>query len=218
MKTLIIVDVQNDFMPSGALEVPDGNTIIPVINDIQCQFDLVVATQDWHPQHHLSFASNHPGTKPFDKIMLGGQEQTLWPDHCVQGSVGAQFHHRLNTLMIEAIFRKGTNPEIDSYSGFYDNQHQKNTGLAGYLRDKGASELYFCGLCADICVYFTIKDAVAEGFTCYLIEDATRALVEENFNRIKKELTSKGVGMIKSRELSFPQKREPLSEITPRFD
>ncbi|HAT8357930.1 TPA: bifunctional nicotinamidase/pyrazinamidase [Legionella pneumophila] len=198
MKTLIILDVQNDFMPGGSLGVPNGDAIVPVINSILHYFDLIVASQDWHPPNHISFASNHPGQKPFEKIKLGDMEQTLWPEHCVQGSIGAQFHPQLNTNPIEAIFRKGTDPNIDSYSGFYDNLHQKTTGLAGYLREKGAKELYFCGLCADICVYFTIKDAIKEGFTCCLIENATQALVKEDFIKIKKEFINLGVGIIES--------------------
>ncbi|HAT8702615.1 TPA: bifunctional nicotinamidase/pyrazinamidase [Legionella pneumophila subsp. pneumophila] len=201
MKTLIILDVQNDFMPSGSLGVPNGDAIVPVINSILHCFDLIVASQDWHPSNHTSFASNHTGRKPFEKIKLGNLEQTLWPDHCVQGSIGAQFHAQLNTNPIEAIFRKGTDPNIDSYSGFYDNLHKKTTGLAGYLHEKGARELYFCGLCADICVYFTIKDALSQGFDCYLIEDATQALVKDDFIRIKKELIKQGTHIINSSNL-----------------
>jgi nicotinamidase/pyrazinamidase len=198
MKTLIILDLQNDFMPSGALPVANGDTIVPVINESLEHFDLVVATQDWHPENHVSFASNHPGKKPFEIIRVGEYEHTLWPDHCVQGSQGAEFHKQLNTNKIEAIFRKGTNPNIDSYSGFYDNFHLKSTGLAGYLREKAAKDLYFCGLCADICVYFTIIDAFAEGFNCCLLENATRALDSEKLNKIKDEFYSKGIRVMNS--------------------
>lgn len=201
MKTLIILDVQNDFMPGGSLAVLRGDTIVPVINQLLPQFDLIVATQDWHPQNHKSFASNNPGKKIFEKIMLHGIEQTLWPDHCVQGTFGAEFHPTLETRPIEAIFRKAMDPEIDSYSGFYDNDHKKNIGLAGYLHAKGAKELYFCGLCADICVYFTIKDALQEGFKCYLIEDATRPLNEDDFKKIKPELLHKGVKFLLGHEI-----------------
>ncbi len=143
MKALILVDVQNDFTVGGALEVPGGDGIIEPINRIQERFELVIATQDWHPSDHASFASNHKGKEPFDVIDLHGIEQTLWPDHCVQGSKGAQFHPGLETNRIEAIFRKGMAREIDSYSGFYDNGHQRTTGLTGYLREKGAENLYF---------------------------------------------------------------------------
>ena len=124
MNALIIVDVQNDFMPGGALPVAGGDKIVPVLNEIQMHFDLVVATQDWHPAGHKSFASMHPGKKPFEVIDLYGLEQTLWPDHCIQGTIGAAFSSQLNMNKAEAIFRKGTNPEIDSYSGFYDNGHK----------------------------------------------------------------------------------------------
>lgn len=192
MKTLIIVDPQLDFMPGGSLEVPDGDEIVPVINSLQPKFDLVVATQDWHPVNHGSFASNHPEGKPFEKTELNGLEQILWPDHCVQNSRGARFHPDLETERIEAIFRKGMDAGIDSYSGFYDNGHRKSTGLTGYLRDKGAEDLYFCGLAADICVYFTLKDALEEGFKATLINNATRPLNADDFENIKKELSEKG--------------------------
>ena len=201
MKALVILDVQNDFMPGGALAVPNGDVIIPVINALQPKFDLIIATQDWHPPNHKSFASNHPKKNSFDKIILNGIEQVLWPDHCVQGKLGADFHPQLKTNKINAIFRKGTNPKIDSYSGFYDNKHSKSTGLAGYLKEKGAKELYFCGLCADICVYFTIKDGLKEGFKCFLIEDATYPLNTKNFIKIKKELLQMGVKILKSSQI-----------------
>ncbi|ASQ45949.1 bifunctional nicotinamidase/pyrazinamidase [Legionella clemsonensis] len=201
MNTLIILDVQNDFLPGGSLAVPQSDSIIPVINQLLPSFELVVATQDWHPANHKSFASNHPGKKPFEKIILQGIEQTLWPDHCVQGTSGAELHPKLEIRPIEAIFRKGTEPEIDSYSGFYDNGHYKSTGLSGYLKAKDAHELFFCGLCADICVYATIKDALAEGFHCTLIEDATAPLSYSAFVKIKEELVSKGVRFLKSNQL-----------------
>ncbi len=181
MKTLVLIDVQNDFMPYGALPVPEGDQIVEVINKILNKFDLVVATQDWHPENHISFASNNPGKKVFDIIEIDGYKQTLWPDHCVQGTKGAEFHPDLNTKPIEAIFRKGVNPEIDSYSGFYDNLNKKSTGLAGYLKEKNAKDLYFAGLAADYCVYYSIKDAIKEGYHVYLIEDATRAIDNNNF-------------------------------------
>ncbi|MDI9818240.1 MULTISPECIES: bifunctional nicotinamidase/pyrazinamidase [unclassified Legionella] len=201
MKTLIIIDAQNDFMPGGSLEVPNGDAIIPVINASLNQFDLVIATQDWHPGTHNSFASNHVGKKPFEKIILNGLEQVLWPDHCVQGTVGAEFHPELETRAIETIFRKGTDPIIDSYSGFYDNGHLKSTGLAGYLREKEASDLYFAGLCADICVFYSIKDALKEGFNCWLIEDATCPLNKNEYSRLKAGLLKERVKIIKSNQL-----------------
>jgi len=201
MKTLILIDVQNDFMPGGSLPVPHGNEIVPVINKLIPRFDLVVATQDWHPQTHKSFASNHKGKNLFEKIDLNGLEQTLWPDHCVQNTVGAEFHPKLDPERIEAIFRKGMDPEIDSYSGFYDNGHKKTTGLAGYLREQGAKEVYFCGLAADICVYFTLMDALKYGFSATLIEDASRPLDIEGFQKLKETIKEKGANIVTSEEL-----------------
>lgn len=196
MKTLIIVDAQNDFMPGGSLEVESGDAIVPVINEIQKNYGLVIATQDWHPQNHGSFASNHPGKQPFDEGELGGMDQTFWPDHCVQGSQGAEFHPDLKMHAVEAIFRKGMDPKIDSYSGFYDNGHKKSTGLAGYLREKGVTEIDFCGLAADICVYFTLKDAVIEGFKSNLIKKATRPLDNDAFEKQLDELKVLDVGIL----------------------
>ncbi|WP_119343212.1 bifunctional nicotinamidase/pyrazinamidase [Facilibium subflavum] len=193
MNTLIIIDAQNDFMPGGSLAVPHGDQIVPIINRLIPKFDLIVATQDWHPKNHKSFASNHKNKKPFDQIQLNGLKQTLWPDHCVQGTKGAEFHQGLNTDAFAAIFRKGMNPDIDSYSGFYDNGKLESTGLAGYLKEKGAKKLYFCGLCLDICVYFTIVDALALGFECYLIEEAGRSLDSKAYDQIKQALLDKGV-------------------------
>jgi nicotinamidase/pyrazinamidase len=201
MKTLILVDVQNDFMPGGPLEVPLGNTIVPVINKIQGYFDLVVATQDWHPKNHRSFASNHHNKKPFDRIILNGVQQTLWPDHCIQGSRGAELHKDIEMNRIAAIFRKGMDPEVDSYSGFYDNNHYSATGLAGYLKEKGATEIHFCGLAADICVYYSILDSIREGFSATLIEDAASSLFPDKFDDIKCELAKSGAHIIISNEL-----------------
>lgn len=202
MKTLVIVDVQNDFMPGGALAVPEGDEIVPVINRLQNRFDLVVATQDWHPPDHVSFASNHEGKKPFDEIKLDGMCQTLWPDHCLQDTDGARFHSELNLKPVEAIFRKGMDRRIDSYSGFFDNGHKKTTGLAGYLREKEATDLYFCGLAAEICVAFTLKDALELDFSATLISDATRALDTDDFQRAKRDLQTQGAEVISSGEIS----------------
>ena len=202
MKTLVIIDVQNDFMPGVPLEVPEGNMILPVINKIESCFDLIVATQDWHPADHKSFASNHMYKKPFDRVFLRGAEQILWPDHCIQGSSGAEFHTDIETKKIAAIFRKGMDPEIDSYSGFYDNNHILTTGLAGYLREKGTSEIHFCGLAADICVYYSILDSISEGFSSILVEDASRPLYPDKFDDVKCELAKKGAHIISSNELT----------------
>ncbi|TXD84431.1 bifunctional nicotinamidase/pyrazinamidase [Subsaximicrobium wynnwilliamsii] len=198
MKTLLIIDVQNDFMPGGSLSVAGGDKIVPIINGIQHKFDLVVATQDWHPKDHVSFASNHEGKSAFDEIELQGKPQTLWPDHCVQDTEGAQFHPDLKTQKCEAIFRKGTDKYMDSYSAFYDNQHLKSTGLAGYLKEKGVSQLFLCGLAADICVYYSIYDAFKEGFACFFIEDASQALDPEAFKDIKEKMVNLGIQMITS--------------------
>ena len=201
MKTLIIIDVQNDFMPGGQLEVPNGNQIVPVINKILGYFDIVLATQDWHPKEHKSFASNHFGKKPFDRMVLNGVQQTLWPDHCIQGSYGAELHKDIDSNRIAAIFRKGMDPEIDSYSGFFDNNHESNTGLSGYLKEKGVTEIHFCGLAADICVYYTILDSILEGFTSVLVEDASQPLYPDKFEDVKCELAKLGVHIAKSDEL-----------------
>lgn len=192
MKALIIVDIQNDFVPGGALAVPEGDVIIPVVNQLQENYDLVVATQDWHPFNHKSFASQHAGKKVFGKIMLEGLEQVLWPDHCVQGTAGAMFHPELHTNRIETIFRKGMNPDIDSYSGFYDNGQRKSTGLAGYLRERKVSEVHVCGLAGDYCVYYTTRDAIREGFKTCLIEQATRSIDPEGFSKAKEDIIGLG--------------------------
>lgn len=201
MRTLIIVDIQNDFVAGGKLEVPNGEQIIPLVNELARHVDLVVATQDWHPQSHKSFASNHEGKNPFEEITLGGLNQVLWPDHCVQGSRGADFHALLDMHPVEAIFRKGMDPEIDSYSGFYDNGHKKTTGLAGYLRERKVDSVYVCGLAADYCVYYTAKDALELGFTTYYIEDATRAISPEAFLAAKQDLMQAGARVIESEML-----------------
>lgn len=183
MKALIIVDVQNDFIPGGSLAVANGDTIIPVINSIMHQFDVVVATQDWHPAHHKSFASQHYGKKPFEQIILDGLDQTLWPDHCIQGTHGADFHTGLEQHKIQAIFRKGMIERLDSYSGFYDNAHRNNTGLDAYLKAKGVKEVYVCGLAADYCVYFTAMDALACDYKTYIIADATLPIDDTTYQQ-----------------------------------
>ncbi|ULQ54709.1 bifunctional nicotinamidase/pyrazinamidase [Flavihumibacter fluvii] len=198
MNALLIVDVQNDFLPGGALAVPAGDQVIPVINALQDYFELVVATQDWHPPNHKSFASNHAGKKPFDLIDLNGLQQTLWPDHCIQGSWGANWPAALNMNRSEAVFRKGTNPEIDSYSAFYDNGQRKSTGLADYLRGKKVTRLYITGLCADICVFFTALDSLQEGFESFIIEDATCPLDAKDVIKTNQAFIEKGGKIVRS--------------------
>jgi nicotinamidase/pyrazinamidase len=195
MKALIIIDVQNDFLPGGNLAVPEGDLIIPVINRIQNQFELVIATQDWHPKNHISFASNHSGKKPFEEINIKGGTQKLWPEHCVQGSKGANFPINLNLDRVEAIFRKGTNPLIDSYSAFFDNQHQKKTGLDGYLISKGIKDIYFAGLAGDICVFYSVKDALDFDFNVHLIKNAAMPIEKEKYKEIIEELKRFGVAI-----------------------
>ncbi len=201
MRALILVDVQYDFLPGGALAVPNGNQIIPVLNRIQEKFPLVVATQDWHPGAHGSFASGHAGKKPFDMGELAGMEQILWPDHCVQGKKGAEISGELNTMRVEAIFRKGTDPDIDSYSGFFDNGKKKSTGLADYLKGRGVKEVFLGGLAADFCVGFTALDALEQGFRLKLIEDATRPIDEDAWKKMKKSISDKGGRLITSADL-----------------
>ncbi|MCC9168838.1 bifunctional nicotinamidase/pyrazinamidase [Pontibacter harenae] len=201
MKALLLIDIQNDFLPSGALAVPEGGQVIPIANQLQQHFDLVVATQDWHPQNHKSFSSQHTAKQPFDVIDLYGLEQVLWPDHCVQGSVGAEFSKELNMHKVAAIFRKGTNAEVDSYSGFYDNGHRISTALSDYLRGKAVTEVYLAGLAGDYCVYFSAKDALQEGFAVYLIDDACRPISPEGYQKAKEDIVSKGGKVINSSEI-----------------
>jgi nicotinamidase/pyrazinamidase len=198
MKALLLIDIQNDFLPGGSLAVPGGDEIISVANDLQRHFDLVVATQDWHPTNHKSFASSHVGKQVFEEIDLNGLNQVLWPDHCVQRTPGSEFSSRLHMSRVEAIFRKGTDAEIDSYSGFYDNGRRKSTALENYLRGKDISEVYIAGLAADYCVYYTAKDALAAGFTTYIIEDAVKAISLEGFVKAKEDIINKGGKIILS--------------------
>ena len=203
MNALIIVDIQNDFTSGGSLAVPNGELIIPIVNKIQDQFDLVVATQDWHPSAHSSFASNHIGRNVFETISLRGLDQVLWPDHCVQDSPGANFHRELNLKKVEAIIRKGMDPDIDSYSGFYDNGRKKSTGLKGYLKERNVTSVYICGLAGDYCVYFTAKDSQSEGFKTVIIEDAVKSISENDFSKAKIHLESLGVTFTNSSGLAF---------------
>ncbi len=200
MKALLLIDLQIDFCPGGALEVKEGDQVIPIANSLMEQFDLVVATQDWHPADHGSFAANHPWRKPGQVIDLHGLPQVLWPIHCVQGSFGANFHPTLNQAGIDKVFVKGTDPTIDSYSGFFDNGHRKATGLGDYLREQGVTQVFVLGLATDYCVKFTALDAIELGFDTSLIEDASRGvnLNEGDVQQAIAEMRSKGVNIIQS--------------------
>ena len=199
MKVLVITDIQFDFLPGGALAVPGGDEIIPVINKLQDQFDLVVATQDWHPPKHRSFASFYPGKKTYDTVSIHGLEQVLWPDHCVQNSKGAELDPGLDQSAIAAVFRKGMDPEVDSYSAFFDNDRIISTGLADYLRGKGATDVYICGLAGDFCVAYSAMDSLREGFNTYVIEEGTKPINPEGFEKFKREFAEKGGRVISSR-------------------
>ncbi|WP_319775209.1 bifunctional nicotinamidase/pyrazinamidase [Breoghania sp.] len=173
---LVVIDVQNDFTPGGALAVADGDAVVPVIDALLDRFDHVVATQDWHPANHFSFASAQENAQPFETIAADYGPQTVWPDHCVQGTKGAEFHPGFRAQRAELILRKGYRIGIDSYSAFYENDRQTRTGLAGYLRERGFKRLFFCGLATDFCVRWSVEDALKEGFDAFLIEDACRAI------------------------------------------
>jgi nicotinamidase/pyrazinamidase len=176
MRALIIVDLQNDFVPGGALPVPGGNEIAALANRLQLSFDLIVATQDWHPANHGSFAANHAGRQPGDVIELAGLPQILWPVHCVQNTPGAALVAELDTSRVDRIFYKGTDPAIDSYSGFFDNAHRRATGLADYLAQKRVRDVYTLGLATDYCVKFTAIDSQQLGFKTHVVVDACRGV------------------------------------------
>jgi nicotinamidase/pyrazinamidase len=171
---LLVIDMQNDFCPGGSLEVKDGDAVVPVINQLGERFEHVILTQDWHPAAHISFASAHPGKEPFTVTQAPYGPQALWPDHCVQRSAGAALHAGLDLPHAELILRKGFRREIDSYSAFLENDHRTQTGLAGYLRERGLKRLFLAGLAYDFCVRFSAVDGTALGFECIVIEDATR--------------------------------------------
>lgn len=173
---LLVVDVQYDFLPGGALAVPGGDAVIPVINRLAGKFRHAVMTQDWHPAGHKSFASSHPGKKPFDTTTMPYGEQTLWPDHCVQGSTGAEFHEGLLIPSAELVIRKGFREQIDSYSTFFENDRKTPTGLGGYLKERGLTTLFITGLATDFCVKYSALDARRLGFGVYVVEDACRGI------------------------------------------
>lgn len=199
---LLVIDVQNDFCPEGALAVPEGDAVVPVINRIQPGFAHVVLTQDWHPAGHQSFASTHPGHAPFETVEVAYGPQTLWPDHCVQGTPGAAFHPDLDTTRADMILRKGTRAEIDSYSAFYENDRTTATGLAGYLRGRGVTRVFVCGLATDFCVHFSALDAAREGFEAVVVEDACRGIdLEGSLAAANQAMAEAGVAFIASAAL-----------------
>lgn len=200
---LLVIDVQNDFCPGGSLAVRDGDQVVPVINHFTSKFSRVVATQDWHPDDHVSFAKNHPKKNVYDRVEVNGLSQVLWPIHCVQGTIGADFHPALKTEDFDVILRKGTNPSVDSYSAFMDNDKKLMTGLEGYLRSLGISKVFICGLATDYCVFFSAMDAVSLGFSTHVIIDACRGVdVPENniANRIKM-MKENGVVLLHSTDI-----------------
>ncbi len=207
MQALVLVDLQNDFLPGGALAVPGGDAVVPLAGDLMKRFPLVAATQDWHPKGHGSFAVNHPGKKPGDIILLDGLEQILWPVHCVQETPGAALSAALDASRIDQVFQKGTDPSVDGYSGFFDNARRRATGLADFLKQKGATQVYIMGLATDYCVKFTALDAQQLGFQTHLIKDACRGvnLQPGDTAQAIAHMQAKGVHVIDSSDVPASQ-------------
>ena len=198
MKTLLLIDIQNDFLPGGALAVPEGDLIVPIVNGLMPEFELVVATQDWHPADHGSFAVNQPGAVVFSQGELEGLPQTFWPVHCVQNTGGALFAPGLETRRIDRVFPKGMNPGIDSYSGFFDNGHRASTGMGQWLKAAGVTDLWVAGLATDYCVKFTVLDALREGFSVTVLREACRGveLTEGDGVRAWEEMAAAGAVVV----------------------
>jgi nicotinamidase/pyrazinamidase len=198
---LLIVDVQNDFMPGGALAVARGDEVVPIVNRLAADFEHVVFTQDWHPREHVSFAANHAGRKPFETLALPYGEQVLWPVHCVQGSAGAALHADLQVPHARIVIRKGYRRDIDSYSAFVEADRKTTTGLAGYLRESGVKRVWCCGLATDYCVAWTALDARAAGFEAVVIEDACRAIdLDGSLERAWRDMEAAGVMRLRADE------------------
>jgi nicotinamidase/pyrazinamidase len=196
---LLVIDVQNDFCPGGNLAVPEGDKVVPVINRLARRFHHVVATQDWHPAGHHSFASSHAGRKPYDTVEAAYGQQVLWPDHCVQGTDGADFHPDLALPSLELVIRKGFRPHIDSYSAIFENDHQTPTGLAGYLKERGIKRVFVCGLALDFCVRYSAEDAKRQGFDVVVIEDACRGIdVGGSVKATRESFTALGIETVSS--------------------
>jgi len=208
VSALILVDIQNDFLPGGTLAVPDGDAVIAPANALieRGGFDLVVATQDWHPRDHGSFAANHPGKNVYERVDLNGLEQTLWPVHCVQGTRGAELAEALSRKRRDRVIQKGTDPAIDSYSGFFDNGHRKSTGLGDYLSSNRVTDIFLCGLATDYCVKFTALDARELGFNVTLIDDACRGvnIRSTDSSTAVDEMCRAGVIVVHSNDLTTP--------------
>ncbi len=200
---LVIVDVQNDFCPGGSLAVAGGDLVIPIINRIAGSLPIVVATQDWHPADHVSFASRHRGKSPLDTVELAGVTQVLWPDHCVQGSKGAELHPGLDQRPIDLLLRKGTHRDVDSYSAFFENDRTTATGLAYYLRGLGCEELFLAGLATDYCVLYSALDAVGLGFRTTVVSDAVKGVDQPpgSTEEALRRMTAAGVALCESREI-----------------
>ena len=200
---LVVIDVQNDFCPGGALAVAEGDLVVPLVNRIAPGFAVRVFTQDWHPADHMSFAASHPGAAPFSSVEMPYGPQVLWPVHCVQGTPGAAFHPDLETGAADLVVRKGFRPEIDSYSAFFENDHVTPTGLAGYLRDRGVRRVWLAGLATDFCVSWSAIDAVAHGFEVTVLEDACRAIdLDGSLDTALRQMRSGGIRIARAGELA----------------
>jgi nicotinamidase/pyrazinamidase len=199
---LLVVDVQNDFCPGGALPVPHGDEVVAIVNRLAKRFPHVVLTQDWHPPRHQSFASTHPGRTPFETVTVAYGAQILWPDHCVQGTPGARFHAGLDIPHAELVLRKGCRRDIDSYSAFYENDHVTPTGLVGYLRERGIARVFLAGLAYDFCVRYSAEDAHREGFTVAVVDDACRGIdVDGSVAATRSDLATLGIAGIPARAI-----------------
>lgn len=205
MNALLLVDIQNDFLPGGAMPVKEGNAILPIVNDLlERSFDQIIATKDWHPENHGSFASTHH-KQPGEHVLLGGEDQVLWPIHCVQNTQGSEFSNGWQSHLVKKIFYKGTDPTIDSYSTFFDNGHRKSTGLEVYLKENGVKNIYIAGLATDYCVKYSVLDALHLGFQVYVISDACRGinLNEKDEQNAFEEMHQAGAKILSSKEIDF---------------
>ena len=199
---LVLIDIQNDFCPGGALAVDQGDEIVEISNKIQEQFKIKIITQDWHPSTHKSFASNHEGKEPLSTVEMFYGQQVLWPNHCIQGTEGSKFHSKLITDSADLIIRKGFRPEIDSYSAFFENDQKTPTGLDGYLKSRGVNKIYLCGLALDFCVYFSAIDGAELGYNVNVVQDACRAIdLDGSLEKSVNDMKSKGVKFLSTSDL-----------------